>query len=263
MVQRPPWFARKHTRGRAGEASSTRPAGTSLPPPSDPLEFHVHGQKLSLPLLSCLVPMLRPVSTQSTLVHQSLSWFAVKSISVKFHAWRMGLFNLAGFSFSANRSDARCGACQQVHPCDVYGALVCCSSPHLRKWCDTMLTTMPAAWMDTIKEWWHDPATTGDECRHLMRHLMPISLHQRLLRAPTKQNEPPLLCKANFVEWQKSLFKRVGVALSLRNTPDYHTLVPRPFAPDNTPPEVHAEGAKSSQSGVPFIHMSPENESRT
>ena len=229
----------------------------------DPLEFHVHGQKLSLPLLLCLVPMLRPASTQGTLVHQSLSWFAVRSISVKFHAWRMGLFNLAGFNFSANRSDARCSACQQVHPCDVYGALVCCSSPHLRKWCEKMLSTMPAAWMDTITEWWHDTATTGDECRNLMRHLMPISLHQRLLRAPTKHNEPPLLCKANVVEWQKSLFKQVGVALSLRNTPDYHNLVPRPFAPDNTHQKYTQKRQRSVSLGFPASTCPPRKQSRT
>ena len=129
------------------------------------------------------------------------------------------------FCLSVNRTSCLCNLCKCNHPCDMYGALVCCRSNQLGAWRERIFDVYPPQWYTIVKNWWNDPDTGFDDCRNLMRHLMPLSLHQKF-------NAHHLLDKNATSQWKKSLTSQVDLMLTFRgNTPPdvYKTLVPQPL----------------------------------
>jgi hypothetical protein len=150
-----------------------RTAALAVPPlptrsPASPSELMIHGQTVSFPLLSTLIPMLRPVSSVSATVHLKLSYHSIEHIKVQYQAWRCGIFLLSGFLGSWTRFPALCHSCNTNHVCDVYGCLVQCAHNTMAQWRDALLHTMP--WYDKITQWWNASSTTYSERRNLVRH---------------------------------------------------------------------------------------------
>ena len=157
----------------------------------------------------------------------SQAWYL--TLSVRYHAWRCGLFNAGGFGGSwSHNATARSSACRTTHCCDVYGTLVECAHPSITQWRNTMLQRLPAQWHTSVHAWWTHPSTPYSDKRNLMRHLMPLSLHSTL-------HASNLTTASHITQWKSSLTSFVDTFFTLRqNTPHttYLTCVPFPFLVD-------------------------------
>jgi ribonuclease HI len=200
------------------------------------LDFHVCGQPLSKPLLTTLIPTLRPTPQTSHTVHRKLSYYTINTPNIAYHAWRSGLFNMPGFEGNMCGRQAKvCQACNNTHPLDVYGALTLC--PQLSPWRAQLLQTYPSSWRDTIRKLtgWpdHTHATqtlpnlsqgvelSFSDQRNLVRHLMPVSLHSELLKAGVLHTQ-------TVKEWETSLVAVVNLIKSMPHDPSFSSIVPCP-----------------------------------
>ena len=174
------------------------------------------------------------------MVHRKLSYKPIDTPHIIQHSWRLGLFNMSGFEGTmCGRGDRTCQACNKTHPVDIYGALVWCEK--LSHWRTLILRTFPTDWQSTIQEYtgWEDQSTQSNppptnqstqpntnilpfsDQRNLLRHLMPLSLHQILL-------SNNLLSAATVRQWHSSLGDLVGVVKNIPQDLSFPSIVPCP-----------------------------------